>query len=231
MKKTMLLILVLCLLFCSASAFAEEKAASYDGEMPGAYNSVIEKYKKAMEDGVSSYGEAYEHGVSEWISSYDHVGYALVNLDDNDIPEIVIGGIDPKYDIDYYSGPVVFEIYTLSGDEPVSLLNSEARNRYYLIHDNKIINSGSSGASATCILAFRVAEDHLNFIEGLATYNSKDNSGQTVYHTTNWRSDSYSGRLYGDFDNYDYTVSVDQLWPFLSGLQDLYWIPELTLIA
>ncbi len=208
----------------------DEKAASDGVAMPEAYNSVLENYKKALEDGVSSYGEAYEHGVSEWIRYYYHVGYALIDLDDNKIPEMVIGGIDPKTDMSY-TGPVVFEIYALSGDEPVSLFRSEARSRYYLINDNKIINSGSSGASASSTVAYRVEGGHLKFVEGLSTVNSNDSSGQRVYHTTNWKTYDYSSIPYGDYDRYDYTVPVDQLWPFLRELQTLYWMPELTQIA
>lgn len=214
----------------NAAQSAESAPEKNDGEDNNPYSSVIEKYEKAIADGVSTYGEAYEHGVSEWISSYDHVGYALVDLDSNGIEEMVIGGIDPKHDMSY-TGPVVFEIYALSGEKAVSLFASEARSKYFLINDNKIISSGSSGANASSTVAYRLEGDHLKFVEGLSTVNSRDSSGQTVYHTTNWKTYEYSDIIYGDYDKYDYTVPVDQYWPFLRELQALYWMPDLTLIA
>ena len=143
---------------------------------------------------------------------------------------MVIAGIDPKID-PKYADPVVFEIYTISGDAPVSLLCSEARSRYFLINDNKIINSGSGGANASSLAAYRVEGDHLKFVEGLSTVNRSDPSGQTVYHTTNWNTNENIKVPYGDYDRYDYTVPVDQYWPFLRELKDLYWLPDLTPIA
>ena len=209
---------------------AKVEAHSSANDASNPYASVIEKYQKAKEDDVSSAGEAFQRGISEWISSYDHVGYGLVNLDGNGIQEMVIAGIDPKID-PQYAEPVVFEIYTISEDVPVSLLCSEARNRYLLINDNKIINNGSGGASASITAAYRVEGDHLKFVEGLSTVNRSDSSGQRVFHTTNWYTSEYSKVPLGDYDRYDYTVPVDQYWPFLRELKALYWLPDLTLIA
>ena len=233
MKKFVLWMLLLSLLLGSSAAFADDASAPAPyatSDAPNSYAGVIEKYRQAKADGVASPGEAFQRGISEWISSYDHVGYGLVDLDGNGIEEMIIAGIDPKID-PKYADPVVFEIYTISGDAPVSLLCSETRSRYFLINDNKIINSGSGGANVSSLAAYRVEGDHLKFVEGLSTVNRSDPSGQTVYHTTNWSTNENIKVPYGDYDRYDYTVPVDQYWPFLRELKDLYWLPDLTPIA
>ena len=117
------------------------------------YSSIIEKYRIAKQASVSNPGAAYEYDVSEWIEYFDHVGYALKDLDENGVPELIVAGISPTYD----PGPVLFEVFTLENKTPVQLLVSWARSRNFLLPDNRIYNEGSGGASSSGFVLFQVS--------------------------------------------------------------------------
>ncbi len=188
-----------------------------------AYSSVIEKYRIAKQANVSSPGAAYEYGVSEMIEYHDHVGYALKDLDENGIPELIVAGIGSTL----YTDPILFDVYTLENYTPVQLLSSWARSRNYLLPDNRIYNEGSSGAASSGFILYKVSGATLQSLEGYWSSNSTDFSGSRMYHTT-----TNEGRLgIDDFDNYDYTMPAQQGYDLMQQLRETACLPELTLIA
>ena len=188
-----------------------------------AYSSVIEKYRIAKQASVSSTGAAFEYDVSEWIEYFDHVGYALKDLDENGVPELIVAGISPTYD----PGPVLFEVFTLENNTPVQLLISWARSRNFLLPDNRIYNEGSGGASSSGFVLFKVNGTTLQFLEGYWSSNSTDNTGSTMYHT----SSDEGNPGFGNFDKYDYTMPAQEGFAIGQQLCETSCLPELTLIA
>lgn len=187
------------------------------------YSSIIEKYRIAKQASVSSPGAAYEYDVSEWIEYFDHVGYALKDLDENGVPELIVAGISPTYD----PGPVLFEVFTLENKTPVQLLVSWARSRNFLLPDNRIYNEGSGGASSSGFVLFQVSGTNLQFLEGYWSSNSTDFTGSTIYHT----SSDEGNPGFGNFDKYDYTMPAQEGFAIGQQLRETSYLPELTLIA
>ena len=187
------------------------------------YSSIIEKYRIAKQASVSNPGAAYEYDVSEWIEYFDHVGYALKDLDENGVPELIVAGISPTYD----PGPVLFEVFTLENKTPVQLLVSWARSRNFLLPDNRIYNEGSGGASSSGFVLFQVSGTTLQFLEGYWSSNSTDYSGSTMYHT----SSDEGNPGFGNFDKYDYTMPAQEGFAIGQQLRETSYLPELTLIA
>ena len=187
------------------------------------YSSIIEKYRIAKQASVSSPGAAYEYDVSEWIEFFDHVGYALKDLDENGVPELIVAGISPTYD----PGPVLFEVFTLENKTPVQLLISWARSRNFLLPDNRIYNEGSGGASSSGFVLFQVSGTNLQFLEGYWSSNSTDFTGSTMYHT----SSDEGNPGFGNFDKYDYTMPAQEGFAIGQQLRETSYLPELTLIA
>lgn len=187
------------------------------------YSSIIEKYRIAKQASVSNPGAAYEYDVSEWIEYFDHVGYALKNLDENGVPELIVAGISPTYD----PGPVLFEVFTLENKTPVQLLVSWARSRNFLLPDNRIYNEGSGGASSSGFVLFQVSGTNLQFLEGYWSSNSTDFTGSTMYHT----SSDEGNPGFGNFDKYDYTMPAQEGFAIGQQLRETSYLPELTLIA
>jgi len=187
------------------------------------YSSIIEKYRIAKQASVSNPGAAYEYDVSEWIEYFDHVGYALKDLDENGVPELIVAGISPTYD----PGPVLFEVFTLENKTPVQLLVSWARSRNFLLPDNRIYNEGSGGASSSGFVLFQVSGTNLQFLEGYWSSNSTDFTGSTMYHT----SSDEGNPGFGNFDKYDYTMPAQEGFAIGQQLRETSYLPELTLIA
>ena len=187
------------------------------------YSSIIEKYRIAKQASVNNPGAAYEYDVSEWIEYFDHVGYALKDLDENGVPELIVAGISPTYD----PGPVLFEVFTLENKTPVQLLVSWARSRNFLLPDNRIYNEGSGGASSSGFVLFQVSGTNLQFLEGYWSSNSTDFTGSTMYHT----SSDEGNPGFGNFDKYDYTMPAQEGFAIGQQLRETSYLPELTLIA
>lgn len=81
------------------------------------------------------------------LASYNHgtLGYLKKDLDGDGTEELLIGANDTG--ADGMPCTVLYHLYTISGEEPVSVLKGWERNRYYLCENGMIANEGSSGAA------------------------------------------------------------------------------------
>ena len=190
----------------------------YVGDFINAYSSIIEKYRYAVNLPAWNSQTASELELSECINYSEKVGYALKDLDKNDIPELIIAGINY-----HYEEPLVYDLYTLANNQPVRLCVTWARSRNYLLRDNRIMNEGSNGAASSGFILKKVNGAKLEFLEGYWSSNSTDMSGATMYHTT--VEDN------GYFDIYDYTMPSPQGFAIGEQLRNSAWMPQLTLIA
>ena len=86
------------------------------------------------------------------------MGYAVDDLDDDGIPELVIGTISGE---EFY-GKLIFVLYTLDDHgEPVQIFSSTERNRYYYAGGIRFANIGSSGADSSFVTTLKLEGEEL----------------------------------------------------------------------
>ena len=73
-------------------------------------------------------------------------GYKLIDLDNNGVPELIIGNMNRE---DTFSRDIIYVMFTLVDNEPMPILYSGARSRNYLSSLGSIYSEGSSGASSS----------------------------------------------------------------------------------
>ena len=190
-------------------AVSTSPAYIYVGDFLTAYGSVINKYRTALSNILNGNGSAFDYGVSEWVNSAEHVGYALKDIDKNGIPELIIGGINTQ---EYYVGSVIFEIFTLSNNLPVSVATSHERHCFSLLTDNRLYYEAFGGAGHTYYETYQLVNDHIEFLEGFYS-TSFDNNGNVAYrldHTLLWNgATSDYPQPSGNYDNPDYSIVID----------------------
>ena len=202
----------------------------YVGDFLTAYGSVIEKYRSSLINVLNGNGSAFDYGVSEWINSTEHVGYALKDIDKNGIPELIIGGINSQA---YTVGSVIFEIFTLSNNVPISVVTSHERHWFYLLTDNRLYYEAFGGAGHTYFETYQLVNDHIEFLEGLYS-SSFDNNGSVAYrldHTTLWNEATIDyPQPSGNYEHPDYSIVIDN-YEDLNVFRAASWMPQLTLIV
>ncbi|MGI6161595.1 MAG: hypothetical protein ACOYJD_06140 [Christensenellales bacterium] len=111
------------------------------------YAEVLEKYYVALSEQWD--GQALAEASLNILCAYtfedtplSSIGYLIVDVDNNGIPELLIGSLAEDGFID----KMVFDMYTMSKDQPELVLQGWERNRYYLCLDNSIANERSGGA-------------------------------------------------------------------------------------
>lgn len=129
----------------SLTLTAEGKLLPEGGEkpIPQAYSDVIARYAAALQEGWEDQ-RLLDEGlcVLAGALTMEEIGYAVVDLDGNGEAELVIGTIteDPFY------GRMIFDLYTLDGDNAELLAQSVERDRWYYAGGIRFANLGSSGA-------------------------------------------------------------------------------------
>ncbi len=155
------------------------------------YGGIIENYRVAFRNGYNTdTSYMWEHGLSEMASASSGVGYALTDLDGNGIPELIIAPTgDP-----FYPNNVIYCLYTLVNDVPIQLAVSQARDRYYLLADDRILNEGSGGAAYSTVTALRVQGDMTVEEEMLFTWPDEGTDMQSVgYYFRNGHAETLPG--------------------------------------
>lgn len=107
------------------------------------YEEIVRKYYQGVSAGWNLQ-EFNENGLcylAAYDSDLDSIGYCLIDIDNNNICELLIGYIDRN------DCPGMFyELYTSVNGEAVPVAMSWERNRYYLCEDDTIANEGSGSA-------------------------------------------------------------------------------------
>lgn len=89
------------------------------------------------------------------------VGYMLEDMNDDGIKELLIGSLSDEYD--QY---MLFEMYILKDEKPISIVISWARSRNYLCKDKIINGEGSNGAASGEFDLMRLSSNNqLEYIE------------------------------------------------------------------
>lgn len=111
------------------------------------YSDTIETYRTVHRTGTGN----IEKGVSELVNTYDFVGYAIQDLNGDGVQELILASDD--YNSNYPN--VIYGIYTLRNNAPVCVINSAARQRYFMLVDGTIFMEGSNSAISSCWITYR----------------------------------------------------------------------------
>ena len=110
--------------------------------VPAVYEPILKQYRTALEENRTGQ-QLVDAGLNFMIRDVplEAVGYAVDDLDDNGVPELIIGTTSTD---DFY-GKLIFVLYTVDDDsEPVRIFNSIERDRYYYAGGVRFANLGSS---------------------------------------------------------------------------------------
>lgn len=128
-------------------------------------------------------------------SGTDLVGYAIEDINNDGVPELIIANVDECWKsggvIDEY-GSQILAVYTCDDDEPVFVFEGWDRNRYYILEDGSIYNEGSAGASESAIGKYRLLGTKLKCDEFYFSMGSDDDYSVIEYYYNNtgeWNKD------------------------------------------
>lgn len=110
--------------------------------VPAVYEPILKQYRTALEENWTGQ-DLVDAGINYMIGAVapKAVGYAVDDLDDDGVPELVIGTISTD---DFY-GKLIFVLYTVNDDgEPVQIFSSIERDWYYYAGGVRFANIGSS---------------------------------------------------------------------------------------
>ena len=105
--------------------------------------------------GIDEYVMYYTYG-SDMEDPLGHFGYALVDLNEDTVPELLVLENDEYSEI---FEQAIIECYTIKDNEAVCLFDGVARDRYYLADDLSVIEIGSGGAAYSIWCRFRLDEN------------------------------------------------------------------------
>lgn len=126
---------------------------------PVVYEPILKQYRTALKENWTGQ-QLVDAGLSFMIKDVPSgaVGYAVDDLDDNGVPELIIGTISTD---DFY-GKLIFVLYTVDDDgEPVPIFSSIERNRYYYAGGTRFANIGSSGADSSYVTTLKLEGEGL----------------------------------------------------------------------
>lgn len=122
--------------------------------VPVVYEPILKQYRTALKENWNGQ-QLVDTGLNFMIRDVapETVGYAVDDLDDNGVPELIIGTISTD---DFY-GKLIFVLYTVDDDgEPVQVFSSIERNRYYYAGGTRFANIGSSGADSSYVTTLKL---------------------------------------------------------------------------
>lgn len=201
---------------------AYEEAATQSEDYATAYEPIFEEYRKAYASEVPATQYAWEHGISEIIEYSTGVGYALEDLDNNGIPELIVAGIGT----DEFADRMAYGVYTLEGGVPVNLATSSARMRYYLRDDGTILYEGSGGAAYTYIRLYRVNGSSLEEVETVFT--NMDGEGTDNPRLGYYRQQGYTETLPSDIS---VRITEEEFYQCWDQWKSNVYVPPLTVIC
>ena len=127
--------------------------------VPVVYEPILKQYRSALEERWTGQ-QLVDAGLNFMIKDVpsEAVGYAVDDLDDDGVPELVIGTIAG----DEFYGKLVFVFYTVDDDcEPVQIFSSIERDRYYYAGGVRFANLGSSAFDDSYVTTLKLEGEGL----------------------------------------------------------------------
>lgn len=124
----------------------ETTVPAADTDLSDAYEGLIGQYTQALTEHWTG-GDLAEAGLNYMMADVpaDAVGYVITDLDENGVPEFIVGTGDAG---DAFYQKLIFDVYTLSeSGEPMLVFGSTERNRLYWAGGDCFAHVGSSGAN------------------------------------------------------------------------------------
>lgn len=177
------------------------------------YAEILDKLYNNFSDSWNSYRENDDRIMSEEDefsfvfpmymadSSYlDKVGYCFIDLDDNGIPELLIGVSDDEDTEDTIHINEVYDLYTYIDGEIIHLASSGERWSYKLSEDNTILYGGSSGAASSNYKHMKLIENTSELYVIQDVFSEPDESWENVcwYLATGSKFDPEAGKMHYD---------------------------------
>lgn len=116
--------------------------------IPEAYAALLDRYAEALSESWDSAtlmdaNLPYLLALAYGAEPLENIGYAISDVEGDGSPELLIGSLTG----DEYFGKMIFALYTLDQDGAASLLfESEEKNRYYYVGENRFANLGQFSA-------------------------------------------------------------------------------------
>ena len=151
----------------------EYEGNDFSDFIDAAYTQQIERYYTAISEQWDE-GAYFDHEMSALAAYYgyegnalDNVGFICKDLNGDDVRELIIGAIQNAE-----RDPLVFEIWTLQNDEPMMLVQSGSRNRYYLQYAEEddvwtIANEAENGAANNAVYYLQLSDGKLEVVQGI----------------------------------------------------------------
>lgn len=127
--------------------------------VPVVYEPILKQYRSALEERWTGQ-QLVDAGLNFMIKDVpsEAVGYAVDDLDDDGVPELIIGTISTD---DFY-GKLIFVLYTVDDDgEPVQIFSSIERDRYYYAGGVRFANLGSSAFDDSYVTTLKLEGEGL----------------------------------------------------------------------
>jgi len=187
------------------------------------YGGILENYRAAYQSGgYTNAGYMLQRGMSEMSAYFSGAGYALRDLDGNGVPELIIAGLRP---VSSGVDNVLFSLYTLIDGVPVALAVSQARARYYLLSNGRLLLEGSGGAYSSTYTVLH-AQGDMTVEEGtIFTSPESDTIGNqgVVFYYQQGPSDGMPGST-------SVRLSEEEFRTGVRSLEGSIYLPELTRI-
>jgi len=119
--------------------YAVEQAMSGKDPIHPQYDALIEEARNVLKNGEEDTTQEEHFSYlfyANWY--YETLGYRLVDLDNNGMDELIFG----ENGEDYWNG-IIYDLYTISGDGLIHVLDGWERNLYYLCENGCIANEWS----------------------------------------------------------------------------------------
>lgn len=116
--------------------------------IPEAYAALLDRYAEALSESWDSAALMdanlpYLLALAYGEKPLENIGYAISDVERDGSPELLIGSLTG----DEYFGKMIFALYTLDQDGATALLfESEEKNRYYYVGENRFANLGQFSA-------------------------------------------------------------------------------------
>jgi len=127
--------------------------------IPTTYEQILTQYRTALKENWSGQ-MLVDAGLNHMIKDAppEAVGYAVDDLDNNGVPELIIGTISTD---DFY-GKLILVLYTVDNNgEHVPIFSSIERDRYYYAGGTRFANIGSSGTDSSYVTTLKLEGEGL----------------------------------------------------------------------
>ncbi|MBR4022591.1 MAG: hypothetical protein IKI94_08375 [Ruminococcus sp.] len=180
------------------------------------YSEIIDGFRNVIQNGMDDNTEIFgDPSILYEIEGHEadyNLGYAIEDLSDDGIPELIIASINEiRNDINY--GDLVYAIYTYSDNELSLAFEGSYRNSYYYIGNSSFFYRGSGGAIYEIFGTFTLQRDgkNLKCNDYYFTY-EKDESFEEIgyYHNTNGISDKEKSEEIDENEFWQKSLSMEK---------------------